>query len=97
MRALHFGLGRPVRRTVIQCLKVAQFCLKFHFNTPTRREIAPFLVIEYRCLVWPLLSTESGEERRRELADVGHFLGPLLNSPQHLHARRNIPTRNSSQ
>src|SRR5262249_59234402 len=65
--SLRLRLGRPVGRAVIQCFNVAQFCVKFHFNTPTRREIAPFLVIEYRCLVWPLRSTESSDARRREV------------------------------
>src|SRR5262249_26980679 len=44
--SLRLRLDRPVGRAVIQCFNVAQFCVKFHFNTPTRREIAPFLVIE---------------------------------------------------
>ena len=77
--AFRLGLVEPVGRAVIQCFNVAQFRVKFHFNTPTRREIAPFLVIEYRRLVWPLLLDRIGEMHGGgNWTVVGHFSRPAL-------------------
>src|SRR5439155_748966 len=55
----HLGGSRALGRAVIQRLNIAHFCVKFHFNPPSRREIALFLGIECRRLVWPLCSART--------------------------------------
>src|SRR4029453_1293856 len=57
--AFHLRAPRALGRAVIQCLNIAHFRVKFHFNPPSRREIALFLGIECRRLVWPLCSAKT--------------------------------------